>query len=100
MAITNIAALHTTAVVAPGATTEFTTSGRGFWLHSSGLLKGEKVTLYGLDSNGAYRAVTNKESTLGISAYPNSAFIDLPPGTYRLGKGITAEVPYIGYEEE
>lgn len=100
MAITNIAALNTTAAVAPGATTEFTTTGRGFWLHSSGLLKGEKVTLYGLDSNSTFRAVTNEKSTLGISSNPNSAFVDLPPGTYRLGKGATVAAPYIGYEEE
>lgn len=100
MAITNIAALHTTAAVAPGATTEFITTGRGFWLHSSGLFKGEKVTLYGPDSNEAFRAITNKESTLGISSHPNSIFIDLPAGTYRLGKGATVAAPYIGYEAE
>lgn len=100
MAIVDIPALHVTDAAPPSSSTAFTTSGRGFWLHSSGLLKGEKVTLYRVDSNGTYRAVTNKESTLGISSYPNSVFIDLPPGTYRLGKGITAEAPYIGYEEE
>ena len=100
MAIVNIPALHVTGAILPSPSTAFTTTGRGFWLHSSGLVKGEKVTLYGPDSNGAYRAVTNKESTLGISAYPNSVFIDLPPGTYRLEKGITAFAPYIGYEEE
>ena len=100
MAIVDITALHVTTTVAPSASTAFTTTGRGFWLHSSGLLKGEKVTLYGLDSNGAFRAVTNKESTLGISSHPNSIFIDLPAGTYRLGKGVTTSAPYIGYEEE
>ena len=100
MAIVDIPALHVTDAVPPSPSTAFTTTGRGFWLHSSSLIKGEKITLYGLDSNGAYRAVTNKKATLGISAYPNSVFIDLPHGTYRLGKGITAAAPYIGYEEE
>lgn len=100
MAITNIAALHTTAAVAPGATTEFTTAGRGFWLFSSNLLRSEKVTLYGVDSNGDFRSVTNGSSSIGISSHPNTVFVDLPAGIYRLGKDITASAPYIGYEEE
>lgn len=100
MAIVNIPALHVTTTVAPSASTAFTTTGRGFWLHSSGLLKGEKVTLYGLDSNGAYRAVTNSITSLGVSSNPNSVYIDLPAGTYRLGKALTTNAPYVGYEEE
>ena len=100
MAIVDIPALHVTTAVAPSASTEFTTTGRGFWLHSSVLLKEEKVTLYGLDSNGAYRAVTNAITTLGVSTHPNSVYVDLPAGTYRLGKPLTTNAPYVGYEEE
>ena len=100
MAITNISALNTAAAVAPSVATGFTTTSRGLWLHSSGLLKGEKITLYGPDSSGAYRALTNKESTLGVTSHPNVIFVDIPAGTYRLGKGVTNAVPYIGYEEE
>jgi hypothetical protein len=99
--MTEIIAATTNAVT--GASTAFTTTNRGFWLHASGFRserRGEHATVKRVGPSGEWEAVTNKEGEIRVSAYPNTIFVDLPAGTYQIDKTATAISASIGYEEE
>ena len=98
MAINTIIAATDDAVTAANA--EFTTTSRGFWLHTTGFAYGEKATLYGPGPGGAYRPVTDDKGAITVGAFPNSIFVDLPAGTYQIPKPATSMEAAIGYEEE
>lgn len=70
-----------------GASTEFTTTNRGFWLYGKGFSSGE----YGrvLDT-GHGEVLTNNAGPIEVSANPNLVFVDAPDGTYQLVKSKTA----------
>ena len=97
MAITAIISNATAAV--SGAGKEFTTTDRGFWLHSEGLLSFEHCKLLGKGPSGNYRECTNERAVIQLSAFPNSIFVDLPAGTYRLDKMATENAVYVGWEQ-
>lgn len=98
MAITSKIAATTDAV--SGESTAFTTTSRGFWLYGDGFAHGESAVVMrpNVAGNG-FEPATNKNEVLGVSATPNTAFIDLPAGTYRLDKTATASPAAVGYEE-
>lgn len=86
-----------------GASTAFTTTNRGFWLHASGFRserRGEHATVKRIGPSGNWEAVTNKDGEIRVSAYPNTIFVDLPAGTYRIDKTETTGNASVGYEEE
>ena len=83
-----------------GAGTEFTTTARGFWLYGSGFAPGEYAVVDGLGPDGVYRQVTNNGGGIYVSAAPNTVFVDLPAGTYRIDKTATALAASVGYEED
>lgn len=99
--MTEIIAATTNAVT--GASTAFTTTNRGFWLHASGFRserRGEHATVKRVGPSGEWEAATNKDGEIRVSAYPNTIFVDLPAGTYRIDKTETAGNASVGYEEE
>lgn len=98
MAITPIFSATDDPVTADNA--EFTTTSRGFWLHTSGFVYGEKATLYGPGPGGEYRPVTDDKGPITVGSFPNSIFVDLPAGTYQIPKPATSMNAAIGYEEE
>ena len=98
MAITSIIAA-TTADVA-GADADFTAAGRGFWLFGSGFGKGEFARVEGLGADGAtYETKTNEDGPIHVTANPNTVFVDLPAGTYRIAKMATAVAAGVAFEE-
>lgn len=97
MAITPI--IEDTALAVSGESTEFTTTDRGFWLYSEGFGVFEHCKLLGKGPSGDYREATNKEGVIQVSAFPNSMFVDLPAGTYRLEKMATANNAWVGWEQ-
>ena len=83
-----------------GAGTEFTTTARGFWLYGSGFAPGEYAVVEGIGPDGAFRQVTNNGGGIYVSAAPNTVFVDLPAGTYRIEKTASALAASVGYEED
>lgn len=83
-----------------GEATEFTTTARGFWLYGSGFAPGEYAVVEGIGPGGVYRQVTNNGGGIYVSAAPNTVFVDLPAGTYRVEKTATALAASVGYEED
>lgn len=97
MAITPIFAATPAAVA--GSDAEFTTTGRGFWLIGSGFGKGEFARVEGLGADGAtYETKTNDNGPIHVTANPNTVFVDLPAGTYRMAKMATAEAAGVAFE--
>jgi len=82
-----------------GEATEFTTTVRGFWLYGSSFAPGEYAIVEDIGPDGEWRQVTNNGGGLYVSAAPNTAFIDLPAGTYRIHKTATALAASVGYQE-
>lgn len=99
MAVTTIAALTGTSAVS-GESTAFTTTGRGFWAHGSGFSYGETATIMRVGPSGEWEPATNERGQIFVSAYPNTVFVDLPAGTYRVNKTATANESSFGWEEE
>lgn len=98
MAITSIIAATTAAVA--GADADFTTIGRGFWLFGSGFGKGEFARVEGLGADGeTYEVKTNDNGPIHVTANPNTVFVDLPAGTYRIAKMATSEPAGVAFEE-
>lgn len=98
MAITEKIAATTDAV--SGATTEFATTSRGFWLFTSGFSAYERCIVERANTAGdGYEPATNENEMIGCGAYPNTVFVDLPAGTYRINKPATANAASVGYEE-
>jgi hypothetical protein len=98
MAITAIIEDETAAV--SGAATEFTTTSRGFWLTGDYFAPGESALVERVGPSGDYQPATNKDGQIYLSANPNTIFCDLPAGTYRINKTVTALPASVGYEEE
>lgn len=89
----------TTAAVA-GEDADFTTTTRGFWLYGSGFGKGEFARVEGLGADGAtYETKTNENGPIHVTANPNTVFVDLPAGTYRIAKMATAVAAGVAFEE-
>lgn len=84
----------------PGEVTEFTTTGRGFWLYGSKFAPGEYAIVEDIGPDGDWRAVTNNGGGIYVSAAPNTVFVDLPAGTYRIEKTATALAASVGYQED
>ena len=98
MAITPIFAATTAAVA--GEDADFTTTTRGFWLIGSGFGKGEFARVEGLGADGeTYETKTNEDGPIHVTANPNTVFVDLPAGTYRIAKMATAEPARVAFEE-
>lgn len=98
MAITTIIAATTAAVA--GADADFTTTGRGFWLIGSGFGKGEFARIEGLGADGTtYETKTNDHGPIHVTSDPNTVFVDLPAGTYRIAKMATAVAAGVAFEE-
>jgi hypothetical protein len=83
-----------------GADTAFTTTNRGFWLHGHGFAFGESATVMREFPSGTWGPATNETGEIAVSAFPNVIFADLPAGTYRIDKTVTAIAASVGYEEE
>ena len=86
-----------------GASTAFTTSNRGFWLHASGFRserRGEYATVQRVGPSGEWENATNDKGEIRVSAYPNTIYVDLPAGTYRIDKTATDAAASVGFEEE
>ena len=83
-----------------GEVTEFTTTGRGFWLYGSGFSKGEFARVEGPGADGStYETKTNDNGPIHVTANPNTVFVDLPAGTYRIAKMATSEPAGVAFEE-
>ncbi len=96
MAITSIIAATTDA--ASGASTEFTVTG-SFWLYGDYFNHGESATLERVGPSGDYIPATNVNRKIQVTAVPNTVFVDLPAGTYRINKTVTSNAASVGYEE-
>lgn len=83
-----------------GETTEFTTEDRGFWLYGDHFSPGESAILERVGPSGDYIAATNSDGQIFVSAKPNTVFVDMPAGTYRIRKGATNVAASVGYEVE
>lgn len=98
MAITPI--IEATIEAVAGADAVFTTTTRGFWLIGSGFGKGEFAYLEGPGADGVTpEKKTNENGPIHVTANPNTVFVDLPAGTYRIVKMATAEPARVAFEE-
>ena len=88
-----------TAAVTPGTGSDFTTTSRGFWLYAEGFGPGECAWLQHAGPSGAFINTTNKDGAIVVGQIPNIVFVDVPAGTYYLGKTVTNLGAYVGYEE-
>lgn len=97
MAITPIGV--STVNPASGVTMQFTTLTRGFWLSCNGVTYAhEGATLERLGPDAEYATATNKDGVIAVSNAPNTMFVDLPPGTYRLNKPQSIVAASFGFE--
>ena len=54
----------------------------------------------GLGADGVtYEIKTNDGGPIHVTANPNTVFVDLPAGTYRIAKMATAEAAGVAFEE-
>jgi hypothetical protein len=91
--------ISATTEAASGAGTAFTTTARGFWLHGHGFSYGESARVMREFPSGTWGPATNESGEIAVSAFPNVIFADLPAGTYRIDKTVTAIAASVGYEE-
>lgn len=96
MAITNIIEATTEAV--SGATTEFTVAG-SFWLHGDYFEHGESAVVERVGPSGDWIQATNESRKIAVSNTPNTMYVELPAGTYRILKTATRLEASVGYEE-
>ena len=98
MAITELISGTTSEV--SGSSAEFTTTSRGFWLIGSNFNHGEFARVLGIGSDGeTFEYVTNANGPIHVTRNPNTVFVDLPAGTYRIAKMATAEAAGVAFEE-
>lgn len=82
-----------------GIATEFTTTNRGFWLYGSKFTSlTEKAILMGVGADGEWEEKTNENGVIYVGAAPNTVYVDLPAGTYRINKSKTALAASVSYE--
>jgi hypothetical protein len=98
MAITPVIS-NETAAVTPGTSSDFTTTVRGFWLFAEGFEEGECAWLQHAGPSGAFINTTNENGAIVVGKIPNAIFVDLPAGTYYLGKTATVAGVYVGFEQ-
>lgn len=97
MAITQIIAATTAAVAASGDT-DFVATG-AFWLFGDNFGPGENATVERANTAGdGYEVVTNNAGPIVVSSSPNTVYVDVPAGTYRIAKTATAVAASVGWE--
>lgn len=99
MALTEVIT-GTDVAVTPGAGSAFITTGRGFWLCSDYFKIGECAWLMKTNSSGDWIPVRDSNGAVVVSETPNTLYVDVPPGTYRLGKTASIEAVAVWIEEE
>lgn len=77
----------------------FTTTNRGIWLFSSQFLPAETAVLERIGPSGNYEPTTTSNGEVAVTHSPNTVYVDVPPGTYRIHKYPTALAASVGYEE-
>ena len=96
--MTTIIAATTAAV--SGVSTAFTTTARGFWLYGSKFSLTEFAAIERLGPSGEWETATNDSKPLAVSAFPNTTYIDLPAGTYRIKKSVTVLAASVSWSAE
>jgi hypothetical protein len=97
MAITSIITA-TVSAVAAGEATEFTATG-AFWLFGDNFGPGESATVERANVAGTgFVPATNKAGVISVSDRPNTIYVDLPAGDYRLSKTASAVAAAVGWE--
>ena len=92
-----ISIIAPTAAAVSGVTTEFSPAGP-FILHGSLFNGTESAKLERLGPSGQYETLTNSAGPVQIGQAPNSIYVDLPAGTYRINKTVTVTTASVGYE--
>lgn len=91
--------IEATVETVTGAATAFTTTDRGFWLYGSKFTSlTEKAILMGVGADGEWEEKTNENGVIFVGAAPNTVYVDLPAGTYRIKKSKTALAASVSYE--
>lgn len=71
------------------ATGTFTTTVRGFWLSCTGMVHLREqfvVERKKVSPNDEYEPATNENGKIFVCSFPNTIYVDLPAGDYRLNK--------------